>query len=258
MPMSMLQQFFSGVLAVFSSFRRIGWGVYSVVVVLCLLVFSGGLFLGGFLSPLAQEWLSGCISLIDVPGFLADIAGFLSGIIVRVASLLIVGAVCGSVILLILSPVLSHVADKAWVAAGHSRPADTFADVVKSILRGVLVAIRCLFLQLFCMILLLVLSFLPIIGLAAPLLGLAVSSFFYGQSLMDYAVERAEQDGVVKDRHSGSFPFRNVGLTVGVGFLFAVVSFIPFVGSYLALFVAPATAYAGGLVVGKDGAGCHS
>ncbi len=253
--MRFFRQFFYGLSTVFSSFRLVGRRVYAIILTLCAIVFALGVLLGSSLSDFAYEWMVGALLAVDLPDFFQGILPWFVGWMGRIAawlcSLLLVGVIGGSLILLLLSPLLSHVADNAWVTAGRPRPSDSFKDVAMSVMRGIAVAVRCLFLQLFCAVLVLLFYLLPFIGFLAPVLSLLVASFFYGQSLMDYAVERAEQNGVILAGKSGAFPFNNIGLTVGVGFLFALVTLIPFVGGYLALFVAPATAYAGGLVLGR-------
>ncbi len=241
------------------SFGRVGWKVYVIIFSLCLMLFVGGIALGTSLFSVVSDWVSGCLlasfSLPDVlSGVLPSAASWLGGAFVFVVGFLFVGYIGGSVILLILSPVLSHVADKAWASAGHKVPNDSFLDILRSILRGVAVALRCLFLQVFCLIILLILSFVPVVNIATPILSLLVSAFFYGQAMVDYAVERAEQEGAFKSGKGGAFPFNNIGLTVGLGLLFALVMIIPFVGSYLALYIAPASVSAGGVVVGKAAA----
>ncbi len=242
------------VFQVFASFGRIGWGVYAIIAALCVLFLVAGIWLGSWAFDLMHLFISGLLSeaVADwFPDFLSGAAAWLSGIMVWVCVTLLMCVVSGSVILLILSPVLSHVADKAWVTEGNIEPHDSFSDVLKSVLRGIWVAIRCLILQIFCLLLLFILSFVPVIGVVAPLLGFVVSAFFYGQSMVDYAVERAENQGAINPKRSGDFPFNNVGLTIGLGMPFALAMLIPFVGRFLALFLAPATVAAGGAIVGR-------
>lgn len=252
--MRFIKQFMLSVAAVFASFSKVGLRAYLVIIGLCLVLFVAGLALGGTMFSFVFDLLDGLVSAIALPDFcsgvLPGVASWVGGIAASLIAFLVVGAIGGSVIMLVLSPLLDRMADNGWVAAGHERMAYSAADTVRSILRGVAIAFRCLLLQLGCLLLLLILSFLPVLGVAAPVLGLLVSSFFYGQTLIDYAVERAERFGAWGGKKPGSFPFSNIGLTVGLGFLFAVLTLIPFIGAYFALFVAPASAFAGGKVLG--------
>ncbi len=250
----MSSPFFKGFTEVFASFRRIGGRVYAIIAALCVLFLVAGVWLGSWAFDLMHFFISGLLAEAAadwLPEFLTGMAAWISGIMVWVCVTLLMCVVSGSLILLILSPVLSHVADKAWVAEGNPEPHDSFLDILKSVLRGIWVAIRCLVLQIVCLILLFILSFVPVIGLIAPLLGFLVGAFFYGQSMVDYAVERAENQGAIESKRSGAFPFNNIGLTIGLGMPFALAMLIPFVGRFLALFLAPATVAAGGVIVGR-------
>lgn len=244
-----------GVSAVLSSFRNVRGRVYAIIALLCVVMFVTGVALGKSLFSATYGLVDSFVATIALPDFcsgvLPNVVGWVGGVAAWFFAFFVVSLIGGSVILLILSPLLSRVADDGWVRAGHAQPKDSVAGVFRSIVRGVVIALRCLLLQLFCLILLLVLSFVPVVGVVTPLLGVMVSSFFYGQSLIDYAVERAEQNGAWGGRKPGAFPFSNIGLTVGLGIPFAILTLIPLIGSYFALFVAPAVAFAGGHVLGK-------
>lgn len=252
--MRFVKQFIFGVSAVFSSFRQVKGRVYAVIAILCVVLFVAVVVLGTSLFSIVYDLLGSYATSVDLPDFFSgiftEVAGWIGGIAAWLVAFFAVSLIGGSLILLILSPILSSVADDGWVSAGHVRPQDSMADVVRSVVRGVVVAFRCLLLQFACLILLFVLSFVPVVGLATPVFGVIVSSFFYGQSLIDYAVERAEKYGALGDRKPGSFPFCNIGITVGLGLPFAILTLIPFAGSYFALFVAPPVAFAGGRVLG--------
>lgn len=252
--MRFVRQFFFGVSSVLSSFRKVRGRVYGVIVLLCLVLFGCGVALGTSMFSLVKGAVLGLMSSIELPAFLPEampgVFGWIGGVAAWLVAVFLVGIIGGSVIMLVLSPLLSRVSDDGWTDSGHARPNDSVSDTLRSIVRGVGVALRCLLLQLICLLLLLVLSLFPLVGAVTPVLGVLVSSFFYGQSLLDYAVERAEQSGAWGGRRSGSFPFSNIGLTAGIGFLFAVLTLVPFIGSYFALFVAPAAAYAGGSALG--------
>lgn len=253
--MRLVRQFLYGVAAVFSSFRKVRGRVYVIIVLLCVAMFVAGVVLGKSLFSATYDLVDAFVSALSLPDFcsgvLPNVVGWIGGVAAWFVAFFVVSLIGGSVILLVLSPILSRVADDGWVKAGHVQPQDSVAGIVRSVVRGIAIAVRCLLLQLLCLILLLVLSFVPVVGVVTPVLGVIVSSFFYGQSLIDYAVERAEQSGAWGGRKPGAFPFSNIGLTVGLGIPFAILTLIPLIGSYFALFVAPAVAFAGGHVLGN-------
>lgn len=253
--MRFVRQFLCGVAAVFSSFPKVRGWVYAIIALLCVAMFVAGVALGKSLFSVTYDFVDAFVATTALSdscsGVLPSVVGWIGGLAAWLVAFFAVSIIGGSLILLILSPILSRVADDGWVDAGHARPQDSVTGIVRSVARGIVIAVRCLLLQLLCLILLLVLSFVPVVGVVSPVLGVIVSSFFYGQSLIDYAVERAEQSGAWGGRKPGAFPFSNIGLTVGLGIPFAILTLIPLIGSYFALFVAPAVAFAGGHVLGK-------
>lgn len=240
---------------VFSSFSRVsracGW-IYWVIVALAVLLFFGGLSLSSLLSGTVKEaligWLTAAATPDWMPSWVVSVAGIMSSVIVWIFVMLLISLIGGSVILVILSPLLSHVADRVWVELGHPEPHDTFLSSVKSILRGIFVAIKYLCCQIVGLLLVFIISFIPVVGIIAPLLYLIVNAFFYGASFADYALERSGRSAGAAFEYS----FSNKMLLVGLGLPFAIAMLIPFVGSYLALFLAPATAAAGAAVVNNE------
>lgn len=246
--------FVSGVGAVLSSFglvrRVVGARVYVIIAVLCLAMFIGGAVAGAAFSGMMSEALSdffGSVELSDaVPGwalsFVRGVAGALSWLVV----MFLVGILGGAVILVVLSPLMSHIADRVWVSLGNPLPSDTVASVARGVVRGAFVAVKYAFFQVLALLVVLFVGFLPVVGFVAPFLALMVNAFFYGATFADYALERA---GLSAGR-AVDFAGRHRAVVVGVGLPFAVAMLIPFLGSYLALFLAPASVAAGTRVVG--------
>lgn len=240
---------------VFSSFSRVSracrW-IYWVIVALAFLLFFGGLSVSSALSGTVRDallgWLAAAATPEWMPSWVISVAGVMSSVIVWIVVMFLISIIGGAVILVILSPLLSHVADRVWVELGHSKPHDTVASTIGSIFRGIVVAIKYLCCQIVGLLLVFVISFIPVVGLVAPVLYLIVNAFFYGASFADYALERS-------GRSAGAafeFSFKNKALLVGLGLPFAIAMLIPFIGSYLALFLAPATAAAGAAVVNNE------
>lgn len=246
--------FVSGVGAVLSSFglvRRVaGARVYVAIAVLCLALFLGGAMAGAALSGMMSDALAdfiGGVELPDVlPGWVLSVARGVVGALSWLVVMFLVGILGGAVILIVLSPLMSHIADRVWVALGNPAPRDTVASVARGVVRGALVAVKYACFQVLALSVVLFVGFLPVVGFAAPFLALLVNAFFYGATFSDYALERA---GLSAGRAVG-FAGRHRAEVVGVGLPFAVAMLIPFLGSYLALFLAPASVAAGARVVG--------
>lgn len=265
--------------------RHIGFYVYGIILLLCVLFFVAGSWVTSFLADwiknLIMELLQGWWTPDNELGFfssdflsnITSALGWMGSIFSWLLSVLLMATIGGSIILVVMSPLLSHVADKAWVMSGRPEPRDTALDIARSIGRGILVALRCLLIQFVCIIALFIMGLIPVVGVVVPLLTFLVSSFFYGQTFIDYAVERSEieQKALVpqgsnlpqKDvgtsqcpnfskftpKRKGDFAFRHLGLVTGLGLPFALAMLIPFIGRYIALFLAPASAAAGAEMV---------
>lgn len=246
---SVLGDIVAGAGAVFSAFGRVGSKQYLIVLGLCVALFAGGAWVGavlsGGVSSLIGEAVGDACLPQWAPAWIATVAGAVSALLTWVAVMMVVSIVGGAVILVILSPLLSHVADKEWVRAGHPEPHDTAADVARSIARGALVAVKYGLLQLLSLLAVLLLSLVPFVGVAAPFVGLLVNSFFYGSSFADYALERSGRGAVA----SIKFAHSHRAAMIGLGLPFAVAMLTPVIGSYIALFVAPASAAAGVSVI---------
>lgn len=265
--------------------RHIGFYVYGIILLLCVLFFVAGSWVTSFLADwiknLIMELLQGWWTPDNESGFfssdflsnITSALGWMGSIFSWLLSVLLMATIGGSIILVVMSPLLSHVADKAWVMSGRPEPRDTALDIARSIGRGILVALRCLLIQFVCIIALFIMGLIPVVGVVVPLLTFLVSSFFYGQTFIDYAVERSEieQKALVPQgsnlpqndvgtsqcpnfskftpKRKGDFAFRHLGLVTGLGLPFALAMLIPFIGRYIALFLAPASAAAGAEMV---------
>ncbi len=240
---------------VFSSFSRVsracGW-IYWVIVALALLLFFGGLSISSALSGTVRDvllgWLTATATPEWMPSWVISVAGVMSSVIVWIAVMFLICLIGGAVILVVLSPLLSHVTNRVWVELGHPEPHDSIASTIGSIFRGIVVAIKYLCCQIVGLLLVFIISFIPVIGFVAPLLYLIVNAFFYGASFADYALERSGRSA----GDAFEFSFKNKTILVGLGLPFAIAMLIPLIGSYLALFIAPASAAAGAAVVNNE------
>lgn len=206
-----------------------------------------GAAISGMMSDALADVIGSVELPVALPGWVLSIVRGVAGAFSWLVVMFLAGILGGAVILVVLSPLMSHIADRVWVSLGNPVPHDTVATVARGIARGALVAVKYACFQVLALLVVLLVGFLPVVGFLAPFLALLVNAFFYGATFSDYALERA---GLSAGR-AVDFAGRRRAEVAGVGLPFAVAMLIPFLGSYLALFLAPASVAAGARIVGE-------
>ncbi|MBR8536328.1 EI24 domain-containing protein [Carboxylicivirga sediminis] len=217
--------------------NRLGW-FFIFPVLFNVLLFIGGFYSVSSLSDgmieSLNEWMN--IESWDFWGASAIVALIkgLIWIVLRLLFFIIYAYIGGYVILILLSPVFAYLSEKTEeVITGNKLPFD-FIQFAKDILRGVLLAIRNLTVELLFTVLLFILSFIPLVGYFTPVALFLVSAYFYGFSFLDYTFERRRLQIDVSVR----LMRKNKGLAIGNGFVFSLVLLIPYIGVMVAGFVA--------------------
>ncbi|MES2617270.1 MAG: EI24 domain-containing protein [Bacteroidota bacterium] len=170
--------------------------------------------------------------------FSGDTITTIVSIIVGVIIFLISAKLSKYVVLILLSPVfalLSEIVDEKMT--GKKYPFNLY-QLLKDILRGSLIALRNLSIELLLIGAFSLLGFAagPFSLLVVPVLWL-VSAYFYGFSMMDYTCERRK----MSVGQSIEFIRRNRGIAVGNGAMYTLLDLIPIVG----LTIAPINAVVG-------------
>ncbi len=172
-------------------------------------------------------WGAGTLSLIS--------KGLIS-FIVYVLFLFIFVYFGGYLIIIILSPVFSIISEKAeHVLTNHAYDYPfSFKQLIKDIGRGIGLALRNVTYESLIMVAVfiggIILSFVSWIGVIFMFF---VSSYFYGFSYMDYSNERYKRN----IRESVKFTRKYKWVAVVNGSMFALVLFIPYIGTALSAFV---------------------
>ncbi len=155
-------------------------------------------------------------------------------IVLRVLFFIIYAYFGGYVILILMSPVFAFLSEKTErIINGQNIPFN-WSQFLKDVLRGALLAIRNMTVELFFTVILFVVSFIPVVGYITPVILFFISAYFYGFSFMDYTFERRR----FKVDASIRFMRQNKGLAIGNGFVFSLVLLIPYIGVMLGGFVA--------------------
>lgn len=196
--------------------------------------------LDGYLDTFVNEYINN--------EYLRMTLAFLLNVIFRISFFIAFMFFSGYIIVAIMSPVFSLLSEKTErILSGKEYPFDLF-QFIKDVIRGVLLAIRNAFLQILAAILLFFLSSVPLLGLVTPFLMFFISSYFYGFSFIDYAIERRR----LNIKESASYMRTNKGLVIGNGLVFALLLLIPVLGVFLSAFAAIVSVVAGTMLVHEE------
>lgn len=228
--------------------KKFAWFLLFPVIILVLLFIMGNI-LSDYLGDNLNDWFSQQISLwvegISWLQWLDDVAGWLVWLLVRLIYFFSFAMFSGYIVLIIMSPVYSWLSERAEMQlTGRTYPFKV-KQFLHDVSRGVLIALRNMLLQTVISVFLFFISFIPFVGLLTPFLMLFVSSYFYGFSFLDYAIERKKLN--VHD--SVRYVNRNMGETVGVGFVFAIALMIPLLNVFVCCFLSLLSVIAGTVVM---------
>lgn len=253
---SLCGSFFSGIRAYAPAFRmlfsrKFAWFLLFPVVLLILLFIGGNIlttYLGDSLHHLFEDRLASWVEGISWLGWLNEAAGWIVLVVVKLVYFFLFAMYSGYVILIVMSPVYSWLSERAEThLTGRTYPF-SFKQLLRDMLRGILIALRNMVVQTLISIALFLFSFIPVAGLVAPVLMLLVSAYFYGFSFLDYAVERKR----IGLRDSVRYVNRRVGATTGVGIVFALALMIPLLNVLVCSFLSLVSVIAGTVVVYGD------
>jgi CysZ protein len=155
----------------------------------------------------------------------------------------------GYIIIILMSPVFSYLSERTEkIKTGVDYPF-SLRQLVKDVLRGVIIAVRNFSIEVILTLLMFILSFIPIIGWLAAIMLFFISAYFYGFSFMDYALERKKLNLI----QSIQFMRENKGIVIANGFVFSLCLIIPICGVSLSSFAAIISVVAGTLAISEIG-----
>jgi len=141
--------------------------------------------------------------------------------------------ISGNIITILLSPMFSLISEKTDTLLTGNEYKFELKQFLKDIFRGIFISARNTIIELFFMVIMLFVSFIPVIGFFSPVFMLIISAYFYGFSFLDYSNERNK----MSIRKSVEFVRKHKGLVISNGLVFSIFLFIPFCGSFIAIFV---------------------
>jgi CysZ protein len=153
------------------------------------------------------------------------------GFILWIFIFLVVMKVIRYAVLILCSPMMALLSERVdEIVTGNKYPFNA-SQFVKDVLRGILISLRNLFLELLITLGLTLIGWIPVIGwITIPFLW-CISWYFLGFSMMDYSYERRRMSISQGIR----FTRRRKGIAIGNGMIFSFLLSAPFLG----LIVAP-------------------
>lgn len=204
-----------------------------LIEVLLYLVGFGSFFaFQHLLSEQIVDWI-GMTPDADSGFWMSMLSMLVSGVLSIGLSILfffIFNAIYKYIVLIILSPVLALLSERVEeIVSGNTFPF-VFGHFLKDVLRGILISLRNMFLELLIVLGCTIIGWIPLIGwlfsaLASPFL-YALASYFLGFSMMDYTCERRRlsiSQGVALIR-------KHKGIAIGNGIVFNILLMVPFIG----------------------------
>jgi CysZ protein len=226
--------------------KQLWW--YLLFPVLLNIIFLVGGWLGiGSLSDFIESWIEGLLKIEDdsfwgaeylapVSDYLAGIAGGIVWVLLKFIFFFVFAYFGGYIVIICLSPIFALLSEKTEeMLTGNNYPFNG-DQMMRDVVRGVLIAFRNLFIELGYMIIVFILGlFIPFIGgLLGAIFLFFISSYFYGFSFIDYTNERRR----LSLKQSVQFMRANKGLAIANGMVFSFFLLIPWCGVTLSGFVA--------------------
>jgi len=234
--MSIQKQLKIGLSAYSKAFRfvfknKMGWTLI-VPLVLSILIFSIAQSyindLSEYLKSFAVEW-----SFVQNSEFWSGVFQSLITFITEVVFIILFAYLGGYLVLMIMSPLLSYLSEKTERILTGNEYEFKFKQLISDTFRGILMALRNLFLETLIIIPAFFLSFIPVVGLFVSVFMFLISAYFYGFSFIDYINERRR----LSVKESAKMIRKNKWIAVANGSVFALPLIIPLIGSQIAVFL---------------------
>lgn len=234
--MTFLQQIKTGLSAYGKAFRfifknKLAWTLI-VPFILSILIFalvqSYINELSEYLKSISENW-----TFVQASDFWGGIFKSLISFITEIIFLIAYAYFGGYIVLMIMSPFLSYISEKTEQILSGKEYKFKFKQLITDTIRGILLALRNLFLETIIIIIAFFLSFIPLVGLLATAFMFLISAYFYGFSFIDYINERRG----LSVKESVKMVRTYKWIAIANGSIFALPLIIPLIGSQISIFV---------------------
>ena len=230
--------------------KKLAW-FFIFPLIFNILLFGFGWDIVNAYSDAAQIYLENQFELNQShfwgSGFLKTVIDAFVWLSFKIMFFLIFAYLGGYLIIILMSPIFSYLSERTEkIKTGVEYPF-SLKQLVKDVLRGLIIAIRNFGIELVLTVLMFIVSFIPIVGWLAAIMLFFISAYFYGFSFMDYALERKK----LSLKQSIQFMSENKGVVIANGFVFSLCLIIPFCGVLLSSFAAIVSVVAGTLAISE-------
>lgn len=218
-------------------FSRKFWWFLLFPVLILLLLFMGGNFLvsyaGDSLYELIEHQVRSWVSGISWLQWIGEATGIFIKVVLRILYFFLFVTFGGYIVLVVMSPVYSYLSERTEAYLTGKEYPFSLRQLVWEIFRGIVIAVRNMFLQLLLTVVIFFCSFIPVVGLIAPFAIFFTSAYFYGFSFLDYVIERKK----FNVKQSVRYVNKNIGLATGIGTVFALSLMISWLSIIACCFV---------------------
>lgn len=162
--------------------------------IITVLVIWGGAsattYITDWLTASMHQWFEGYSWLPDWASWITDVIYWIVWLIFKIILYFAMAFVGGSVILLLMSPVLTYLSEKVAIALGKQVPKFSITQFTTDLIRAAGLALKNGAIQLGLTLLCFIIGFVPVVGIAAPFLMFGINAYFFGYNFMDYTLER--------------------------------------------------------------------
>lgn len=223
------------------TFRYFGWFLLIPIILFLLVMYLTFALESSLYKYVSEEFFSMLNLQNDSNWFFKALKFLLQGILFLLFKMLfffIFYFISGSVVLILLSPVLSYISEKTEKRISEKNYPFNVQIWIKQIARSIMLSLRNMFIQIFLVLGIVFVSFIPILGwIISPfslVLIILINAYFFGFSFLDFSFERKE----LNIKQSILIVRKNKGLAIGYGLIFYLTSLIPVIGSLIAPFFA--------------------
>lgn len=225
--------------------NKLAWS-FLVPIVLTILLLIGGQVLVSQFSDYINHLITNSIGL-DEASFWGGILNTTVSWLLHIIAFITFAFISGYIVIILMSPLLAYLSEKTEKILNGQEYNANFSQFIKDIIRGVLITLRNLFMELILLFLMFLFSFIPVIGIFGTVIVFFISAYFYGFSFIDFNSERHSLN--VKD--SVKLVRKYKWVSIGNGIVYSLFLFIPVFNVFLSLFVSIVAVVAATLAMDK-------